>query len=233
MKQPVTIRAQTIEEAIRLALEHLQLSREEVEIEVLEEPDPAAGVEEALVRVVPKRATGPLPPAPAIGMDPLRVGQELLSELLRRMGFRAQVTIGDYAVAQGETQPVLDVTTTSERDSGLLIGRRGETLQQLQFLVNLMVSRRIQRWPSLIIDVEHYRRRRSATLRELAARMAERVCQTHEPITLEPMPAYERRIIHLALRENPLVITQSTGQGDSRKVVIYPAGWQVPPNSSS
>lgn len=232
MKQAVTIRAQTVEEAIRLALEHLQLPREAVEIEVLEEPDAAAGVEEALVRVIPRGTAGPFPPTAAGEVDPLRLGQELLSELLRHMGFRAQVTIGEYAVVPGETQRVLDVTTTNERDSGLLIGRRGETLQQLQFLVNLMVSRRIQRWPSLIIDVEHYRRRRNTTLQELAVRMAERVCQTHEPITLEPMPAYERRIIHLALRGNPSVITQSTGQGDSRKVVIYPAGWQVPPSSS-
>ncbi|MGC8872958.1 MAG: RNA-binding cell elongation regulator Jag/EloR [Chloroflexia bacterium] len=233
MKQAVTIRAQTVQEAIRLALEHLQLPREAVEVEVLEEPDATAGVEEALVRVVPKGDAGPQAPAPAGESDPFQTGLELLSELLRRMGFRAQVTIGEYTVAPGETHRVLDVTTTNERDSGLLIGRRGETLQQLQFLVNLMVSRRIQRWPSLIVDVEFYRRRRHMTLQELATRMAERVCQTHQPITLEPMPAYERRIIHLALRENPRVITQSTGQGDSRKVVIYPAGWQVPPNSSS
>ncbi|MGB9723651.1 MAG: RNA-binding cell elongation regulator Jag/EloR [Chloroflexia bacterium] len=230
MKQGITIRAQTVEEAVRLALEHLGLSREEVEIQVLEEPGAGpAGSEEALVQVTPRGAAAP----PEEGVEPPQVGLEVLSELLRHMGLQAHVSIGEYAVEPGEPRPILDVTTTNERDSGLLIGRRGETLNRLQFLVNLLVNRKLHRWPGLLVDVEHYRRRRDASLRDLARRMAERVVRTQQPITLEPMPAYERRIIHLALRDNPQVTTQSTGEGDSRKVVIYPAGWELPPTSSS
>ncbi len=229
MKQGITIRAQTVEEAVRLALEHLGLSREEVEVRVLEEPGAGpAGNEEALVQVIPRETVAP----PEEGADPQQIGLEVLSELLRHMGMQAHVSIGEYAVEPGEPRAILDVTTTNERDSGLLIGRRGETLNRLQFLVNLLVNRKLHRWPGLLVDVEHYRRRRDASLRDLARRMAERVVRTQQPIPLEPMPAYERRIVHLALRDNPQVTTQSTGEGDSRKVVIYPAGWELPPTSS-
>jgi spoIIIJ-associated protein len=106
---------------------------------------------------------------------------------------------------------------------GLLIGRRGETLHSLQFLLNLMVSRRMQKWPQMIVDVGNYRQRRRDSLEGLARRMAERVQQSGRPITLEPMAAYERRIVHLALREDATVYTQSTGEGEGRKVIIYPA----------
>jgi len=234
MKQPVTIRAQTVEEAIRLALEHLGLPQEEVDVMVLEEGGGPGGSEEALVQVTPKGFTPQ--PGPEVEEEqgaPLEQGREILGQLLQRMGFQAEVTVGEYSTGGGEVQPILEVTTPNERDSGLLIGRRGDTLHRMQFLLNLMVSRRLHRWPYLVLDVEHYRQRRDASLQDLASRMAERVSQTQEPITLEPMPAYERRIIHLALRGNPLVVTQSTGEGDSRKVVIYPAGWQLPPSSSS
>ncbi|MBN1483591.1 MAG: Jag N-terminal domain-containing protein [Chloroflexia bacterium] len=238
MKKGITIRARTVDEAIRLALEHLEMEQDEVDVEVLEQGQ--LNIEEALVRVVPKGA------APAVEekvsaaveavkvaeqdeeLDPLRLGEKLLSELLQHMGFRAEVSGGEYSVTPGENQLILDITTPNERNSGLLIGRRGDTLHQLQFLVNLMVSRQLRRWPYLLVDVEHYRRRRDDTLLDLAHRMAERVGQSGQPLKLEPMSAYERRIVHLALRDNEQVVTQSTGEGDDRKVVIYPAGWELP-----
>ncbi len=236
MKQEgITIRAQTVEAAIQLALEHLGLQRDEVDVRVIEEPGAAQpGSEEALVLVTPRKVPGPVPvPAGEIPAgDAPALGQEVLQELLQRMALPAQVTVGTYSVGAEEAQTILDVTTTNERDSGLLIGRRGETLQDLQFMLNLLVSRRLHQWPYLLVDVEHYRRRRDAALQDMARRMADRVSHTREPITLEPMPPYERRIVHLALRDNPLVVTQSTGVGDSRKVVIYPAGWQLPTSSS-
>ena len=226
MAKSITIRAKTVEEAIRLALEHLGLTREQVAIRVLEEPGEEPGSpEEALVQVTALEALAVAQPEPG---DPVEVGQQVLREILRRMGFRVEVEAGEYSLFPGQVQPILDITTTGERDSGLLIGRRGETLHRLQFLLNLIVSRRIRRWPYILVDVEQYRRRRDASLKDLARRMADRVSHTHEPITLEPMPAYERRIFHLTLRDDPLVFTQSTGEGDSRKVVIYPAGWEHP-----
>lgn len=235
MKDDVSIRAQTVEEAIRLALEHLGLQRDEVDVQVLEEPGAGEnGPEEALVRVTRKGAVLPEAALPAATekADPLALGQAVLEELLRHMGIAAQVTVGSYTLVPEEEQPILEVTTTSERDSGLLIGRRGETLHQLQFLLNLLVSRHLRHWPCLLVDVEQYRRRRDASLGDLARRMANRVHQSGQPITLEPMPPYERRVIHLALRDDPSVVTQSTGIGDGRKVVIYPKGWDIPQASS-
>jgi spoIIIJ-associated protein len=236
MKDSITIRAQTVEEAIHLALEHLGLGPDEVDVRILEEPSEPVGTGEALVLVTRKGAVpaeAPVPGDVSEPSEPMEVGREVLAELLQRMGMQSEVSVGSYALVPEEEQGILEVTTPSERDSGLLIGRRGETLYHLQFILNLLVSRRIHRWPYLLVDVEHYRRRRDASLCDLARRMADRVSHTHQPITLEPMPPYERRVIHIALRQDPLVLTQSTGEGDSRKVVIYPTGWELPPTSSS
>lgn len=232
MKDAVTIQAQTVDEAIRLALEHLGLGEEEVEVEVLERGEQGPeGTGEALVRVSPK--AHPVEEKGEGQEDMLQLGRRILLELCQHMNIQAQVAMGEYTVVPDEVQQILELTTSSERDSALLIGRRGETLQHLQFLVNLMVSRELHHWPYIVVDVERYRRRRDASLCDLAQRMAERVSRSHEPITLEPMPGYERRIVHLALREDSLVFTESTGEGDNRKVVIYPAEWKQPPTSSS
>jgi spoIIIJ-associated protein len=117
----------------------------------------------------------------------------------------------------------LHVEGADEQAMGLMIGRRGETLQSLQFLVNMLVSRHLRRWPQIVVDVGNYRQRRRESLEGLARRMAERVTQSGRSIMLEPMAAYERRIVHLALREDANVYTQSTGEGENRKIVIYPS----------
>ena len=105
-------------------------------------------------------------------------------------------------------------------DSGLLIGRRGETLRALQFTVNLIVGQTTR--ARVILDVEGYRERRYSSLRALAARVAERVTSTGRPITLEPMAPNERRVVHMALANNPKVDTESTGVGESRKITVLP-----------
>lgn len=109
-------------------------------------------------------------------------------------------------------------------DLGILIGRHGDTLASLQFMVNLIVGRRMGRWTRLVVDVEDYRLRRERTLRDVASRAAERVRRTRQTVTLEPMPSNERRIVHLALQGDRFVSTHSIGEGDSRKVVISPRG---------
>jgi spoIIIJ-associated protein len=121
----------------------------------------------------------------------------------------------------GRATAVLDI---EGEDLGLLIGRRGATLSALQYLVNVMVTRKLTSRVLVTVDVEHYHRRREESLRNLALRMADRVRQSRRPITLEPMPAAERRIIHLALVEDQSVQTLSVGMGDERKVVIRPRG---------
>ncbi|MBI4266897.1 MAG: KH domain-containing protein [Chloroflexi bacterium] len=108
------------------------------------------------------------------------------------------------------------------KDLGILIGRRGETLASLQYLVRLIASQQTQTRLPIIVDVEGYKRRHWEGLQSLAWRIAEQVKLRKTPFALEPMPAFERRIIHLALANNPDVITESTGQGETRKVVIMP-----------
>jgi spoIIIJ-associated protein len=117
----------------------------------------------------------------------------------------------------------LHVEGADEEAMSLMIGRRGETLRSLQFMVNLLVSRHVQKWPQVVVDVGNYRQRRQESLEGLARRMADRVRQTGRPLMLEPMGAYERRIVHLTLRSDATVYTESTGEGQNRKIVIYPA----------
>ena len=105
-------------------------------------------------------------------------------------------------------------------DAGLLIGRKGETLKTLQFLVRYIVSQRLDDRVNLMIDVEGYQERRHQSLANMAQRVARRVTDTGKPITLEPMPPNERRIVHLTLSDHPKVTTESTGMGSSRQVVI-------------
>ena len=116
--------------------------------------------------------------------------------------------------------PIIDVTG---EDSGLLIGRRGETLRALQFLVNLVVNNNLaDERVRVILDIERYRERRHNSLSDMALRVADKVATSGRAISLEPMPAVERRVIHMALAENPRVSTESSGLGDSRKVTIAP-----------
>jgi spoIIIJ-associated protein len=147
---------------------------------------------------------------------------EILSELLHLMGVRAQVHVRkDQDTPSGEDAPpfVLDIEGD---DLGILIGRRGQTLHDLQFVTRLIVSREVGEWVRLVVDVEKYKVRREKSLQQLANRLAERVVLTQQPIALEPMPPHERRVIHVTLRDHPIVTTESVGQGERRKVTIIP-----------
>ena len=150
------------------------------------------------------------------------IGTAYLTGLLARMGVAAEVStrIAEDLVERGEEPPlVFDVTG---KDLGILIGRRNETLQALQFMLRLMVSKELGSWQPLVVDVESYRARRRQSLRNMAQRMADRAVANQERVVLEAMPAYERRIIHIALRDNPSVTTQSIGHEKNRKVTILP-----------
>ena len=107
-------------------------------------------------------------------------------------------------------------------DSGLLIGRRGETLRALQFLVTFITARQLGERVSIFLDVAGYQKRRYEALNNLAQRVAQRVATTRRSITLEPMPPNERRVVHIALADDPLVSTMSTGVGNERQVVVSP-----------
>lgn len=153
--------------------------------------------------------------------DDARVGMATLQELLTKMHIDAKVVV--YRAAAEPDEEVPWVLQIQGRDLGMLIGRRGETLAALQYITRLIASRDLQRRANIVLDVEGYKSRREQMLRRLAQRMAEQAVQLGRTVTLEPMPPYERRIVHLALRDNPQVSTQSIGEGDHRKVTIIPA----------
>lgn len=148
--------------------------------------------------------------------------REILEGLLERLNIEASVAIGTeiQASQEGEETPlVLEITG---EDLGILIGRRGQALASLQYIVRLIVTSKTGAYVPVLVDVEGYRKRRDASLKELAFRIAEQVRAKSAPFKLEPMPAYERRIIHLALADHQDVVTGSTGEGDFRRVVISP-----------
>jgi len=147
----------------------------------------------------------------------------ILEDLLAVMGIDASVIVKVGPVT--EEQATGPITLDIEGDDlGILIGRRGQTLASLQYVVRLILAHQTKAWLPITIDVEGYKQRRYESLQNLAWRLAEQVQTRREPFTLEPMPAYERRIIHLSLAEHPQVSTHSIGIGESRKVVIEPKG---------
>lgn len=296
----VEIQAYSVDEAVRLALEQLELTHEQVDIEILSDVGPDEDAE-ALVRVTargkapqpaPRSATGSATstaaaslgsPAGTASSDPLRgdrdgrsrrrgqggsgsgggsdapvaanwrtartgpgdrpsqcgtppripaidrvdaadelVAKEVAAELLGRIGVRANVVAVDNpsSVPLDKEEPptiFLDILGT---DLGMLIGRRGDHLAQIQYLVNMVVNRRIETWTRVVLDVEGYRSRREESLVALAERVARQVIRGKRPIALEPMPPNERRIIHLTLRQHPEVATRSSGEGNQRHITV-------------
>jgi len=173
------------------------------------------GAEEARVRV------RSLVRVPGEESDIAEAAKEVLETLLARMGVVASVVSQTKPPVEGgegaSSVITLDVT---DDDLGILIGRRGQTLSSLQYIVRLIVAHQAKAWVPIVIDVEGYKQRRYGVLQALARRMAEQVKVKGRPFALEPMPAYERRIIHITLADDPDVITESIGEGEARKVVI-------------
>ncbi|MEO5704958.1 MAG: RNA-binding cell elongation regulator Jag/EloR [Candidatus Limnocylindrales bacterium] len=150
--------------------------------------------------------------------EALAAGKLILEQLLTHIGFAARVD-----VETGETSRLNVVGEATEREElGALIGRKGERLSALQHLVNLMLSRQMGAWTRVLVDVEDYRGRRERQLREIAERAAARVVETGKMLQLDAMPALERRWIHIALKSNPDVATQSIGEEPNRRIVVLP-----------
>ena len=150
------------------------------------------------------------------------VGRVVLAELLENMALRAEVQVR-RAEATDEEEPPWMLDITGESDLSVLIGRKGETLDSLQYITRLVTSRELQRRANIVVDVDGYKLRRMNRLYALARRMADQATSQGRPVAMEPMPPYERRIVHLALREREDVTTESSGEGQARKVNIIPA----------
>jgi len=212
----------SVEEAIEKGLAELGLARDAVQVEILNEGTRGLlGLrsEEARVRLTP--LAEPVSPAtePAVTDGASAAAKEILETLLRGMGLRASVEVLPDAGAEDAHAFVLNIVGD---DLGVLIGRRGETLRDLEYITRLLAAHQANKPPKLVVDVEGYRTRRERSLRELAKRMAERVQANRQPITLEAMPPNERRIVHLSLHDHPAVKTQSIGEGEHRRVMILP-----------
>jgi len=199
--------AGTVEEAVELALMELDVTEDQVEIEILEEGSKSflglGKQKEAKVRVI-------------LYDYAVEIVKDFLGELFEKMGVDAEFEFE-------EEDELLKVNIIS-KSSGMIIGRRGETLDSLQFLTGLVVNRNNTIYRKIILDTENYRKKRESTLETLANRIASKVEKSGKSKTLEPMNPYERRIIHSTLQKNKYVETFSVGEEPNRKVVIKSIG---------
>ena len=215
--------ARTVDEAIELALKELDADRDEAEVEILSRGKTGflgIGSELAQVKVTrisADRNDAGVPTTSAGETTAAGVATDAVGHILEAAGVNVTRTLRSAHDSESGG-PIIDL---AGEDSGLLIGRRGQTLQALQFVVNLIVRKQFD-GVRVVLDVENYRQRREASLREMATKIAERVAQTNRSITLEPMPPADRRIIHTTLTDHPSVATESTGEGEGRKVTIRP-----------
>ncbi len=176
------------------------------------------GTDEAVVRVTPLA-----PVAESDTGDMTEVVKGILVNLLDLMGVTGSVIPQPPPVIEGEEEAAAPVSVNIEGDDlGILIGRRGQTLSCLQYIVRLIVGHQKGVWAPIAIDVEGYKQRRYQSLQTFAQQMAEQVKSREAPFSLEPMPPYERRLIHLVLADDPDVTTESSGEGEARRVVILP-----------
>lgn len=192
-------------------------------------PKPQPAAKTAVSTPKPKPAAEPKTAQPSRGAEEVieadaeekTTAVEVVTNLLEKMGIEAElvVTVSEPDDLTGRKVNILDI---EGEDLGTLIGPRGETLNALQYLSRLMVGNQLQKRATFVVDVEGYRRRRQQALARLAERMAKKVISRRRPVSLEPMPPHERRIIHMTLRENDEVYTQSSGEGKRRKVRILP-----------
>jgi spoIIIJ-associated protein len=208
----IEVSAKTVDDAIQAALKQLGVDEDEVEVTVLKKGRAGVlgmGSEEARVKVTLLGETL------VESNDVDRVAKEVLEKLMETMSID-----GEVKVVQQSTNGSPAHLDVEGDDLGVLIGRRGQTLASLQYIVRLIVAEKLKRWVPLNVDVAGYKRRRYESLRSLALRLADQVRRSQRLITLEPMPSDERRIIHLALANHPDVATQSMGEGAMRKVAI-------------
>lgn len=202
---------------IRLAVKSLEAPEQQIKIKpeaepAFEEDQPAAA--------------GPAEPAAGTAAVPeedheLFVARDTIHELLDKMSIHAEVKARYGEKDEGRSHAPILVEIFGN-DLSILIGRRAETLNALQFIGSLMIGKELGHAVTLVIDVEGYRERRQMQIRQLARQMADQAIKTGRRQVLEPMSAGDRRIVHIELRDNPDVRTESTGEEPHRKVVIIP-----------
>lgn len=199
----VEMTGKNVEEALRLALIELGADREDVDFEIVEEGSKGFlgfGAKETKIRVTKRN-------------NPQGIAKEFLFNLLKEMNIKADI--------ETELEDDNLSINISGEDMAILIGKRGQTLDSLQYLVSLVVNKGREDYIRVVLDTENYRMKRKETLENLAGKLAFKVKKSRKNVILEPMNPYERRIIHSALQGNPFVSTKSEGDEPFRKVVIY------------
>lgn len=202
--QTVEKKGKNVDEAIKAALDELGCEIQDVSVEVLEEGS--------------KRLLGFMGNKPAVVKVSMREkpemeAQKVVEELLQRMQI-------DYQIDRVEWDNGTTRINIVGKDMGLLIGRKGETLNALQFISGLMLNRRREEKIRIVLDVEDYRKKREQSLEALALRLSEKVKQTQKNVIMRPMSSQERRIVHTILQGDPQLVTYSMGEEPNRKVVI-------------
>lgn len=245
-KRAIEAAGEDVDAAIASGLAELDVGRDAVEVEVLDEGSGGLlglGAREARVRLTlkPRPAAEPSEPAPSPAEPseaappaaepgeaaPSRpaevdVAPDALLELLTLLGIEhARVDVRRAEPEPGEGEPPLVLNADGE-GADALIGSRGKTLAALQYITRLIVGQELQSRANLVVDVQGFKARRAKSLRLLAERLAKQATRTGRRVVMEPMPPHERRVIHLALRDDPNVTTESIGEGDGRKVTIIP-----------
>jgi spoIIIJ-associated protein len=248
-KTTLEVIAPTTEEAIENGLTQLGLTEEDVDIEILDSGSKGLlgiGGRQSRVKLMVKDPSSPTPEVhsqfdekpekddeldismiKSVDQDSLtdeekqnlKVTKTVVEELLERMRVKASIT-PHYVEPEDERDRRVILVDIQGNDLSTLIGRRSETLNALQYITSLIVSKELNKWVPLMIDVQGYRERRNRQLRQLGRKMAEQAIQSGRKQVLEPMPANERRVIHLELRDHPQVFTESTGDEPYRKVTI-------------
>jgi spoIIIJ-associated protein len=199
----------TVEEAIAAACDKLGMPQEELEIEIISRESSGIfgifGAKKARIRVTPKQA-----PAESA----VQHAKDVLTRILKHIELPTVVE-----AESTDDQITLNIISNG---SGLLIGKRGKTLQALQYLVSKILQREMGESVSVVVDTENYRSKRESGLSELAQQLSEKVKKARRPFTTGPLNAHDRRVVHLALKDDQDVRTKSKGEGNLRKVVIYP-----------
>ena len=225
----------TIDKAIDNALRLLGVERDKITVDILSEGKKGIlgfGSQKARIRATLRKSAIDLRTSemesprieerPVVGVDAAVMGQkakEVLAEILRLMGIKAEV---ELKAGEKTDETVVEIRA---ENSGLLIGRKGQTLEALQYLVSRIAGERGgTEGPHIVVDIENYRQRRRRTLEDMALRLGEKAKRQRKTVSVDALSAADRRIIHAALQDDPWVTTKSLGQGSYRRLLIIPEG---------
>ena len=231
----VEIEGDTIEKAIENALKLLGVERDKITVDILSEGKKGIlgfGSQKARILATLRKSAidlrasesepAPVKEQPLVAAEAAAIGQkakEVLAEILNLMGISAEV---ELRVGEKTDETVVEIRT---ENSGLLIGRKGQTLEALQYLVSRIAGERGgMEGPHIVVDIENYRQRRRKGLEDMALRLGEKAKRQRKTVTVDALSAADRRIIHAALQDDPWVTTKSLGQGSYRRLLIVPEG---------